>query len=124
MPVPRGGFLHARIRSCSCYVRNMSEKKAVLNVTVAESLAESVRHDAAIHGTTISSVVEAALAEYIRREKIRADGLAAGQEEYEETGYYPTPEAEAAAAAKVAEEIRLIAEARVRNAARRTAGAA
>jgi predicted transcriptional regulator len=102
----------------------MSEKKAVLNVTVAESLAEAVRHDAAVQGTTISSVVEAALAEHIRREKIRAEGLAAGREEYEEMGYYPTPEEEAAAEAKVSEEFRLIAESRARNAARRTAGAA
>jgi predicted transcriptional regulator len=102
----------------------MAEKKAVLNVTVAESLADAVRHDAAARGTTISSVVEAALAEHIRREQIRADGLAAGQEEYEEMGYYPTPEEEAAAAAKVSEEIRLIVEARARNAERRAAGVA
>jgi predicted transcriptional regulator len=102
----------------------MAEKKAVLNVTVAESLAEAVRHDAAASGTTISSVVEAALAEHIRREKIRADGRAAGQEEYEEMGYYPTPEEEAAAEAKVTEEFRLIAEARARNADRRAAGVA
>ena len=77
----------------------MAEKKAVLNVTVAESLAEAVRHDALVRGTTISSVVEAALAEHIRRELIRADGLAAIQEEYEEMGRYPTPEEEAAAEA-------------------------
>lgn len=124
MPVRRGGFLQAQVESCSCYVRNMAEKKAVLNVTVAESLAEAVRHDAAARGTTISSVVEAALAGYIRRELIRADGLAAIQEEYEEMGYYPTPEEEAAAEAKVSEEIRLIAQARARNAERRAAGAA
>jgi predicted transcriptional regulator len=102
----------------------MAEKKAVLNVTVAESLAEAVRQEAAIQGATISSVVEAALAEHIRRELIRADGLAAGQEEYAEMGYYPTPEEEAAAEAKVSEEIRLIAEARARNAERRAAGVA
>lgn len=102
----------------------MSEKKAVLNVTVAESLAEAVRHDAAAQGTTISSVVETALAEHIRRELVRKDGIEAGREEYEEMGYYPTPEEEAAAAAKVAEEVRLIAESRARNAQRRVAGAA
>jgi hypothetical protein len=112
MPVPRGGFLHARGRLCSCYVRNMAERKAVLNVTVAESLADSVRQEAAIRGTTISSVVEAALAEQIKWFKIRADGLAAGEEEYEEMGYRPTPEEEAAARAQVDEEIRLIREAR------------
>jgi predicted transcriptional regulator len=102
----------------------MAEKKAVLNVTVAESLADAVRHDAAAQGTTISSVVEAALAEHIRRELVRRDGIEAGREEYEEMGYYPTPEEEAAAAAKVAEEIRLIVESRARNAQRRASGAA
>jgi predicted transcriptional regulator len=102
----------------------MAEKKAVLNVTVAESLADAVRHDAAAQGTTISSVVEAALAEHIRRELVRKEGIEAGREEYEETGYYPTPEEEAAAVAKVAEEMRLIAESRARNAQRRAAGAA
>ena len=101
----------------------MSEKKAVLNVTVAESLAEAVRHDAAARGTTISSVVEAALAEQIKWEKIRTDGLAAMNELYEEIGY-PTAEEEAAAEARVQEESRLIAESRAKNAARRAAGAA
>jgi hypothetical protein len=90
----------------------MAEKKAVLNVTVAESLADLVRQEAALQGSTISSVVEAALAEQIKWFKIRADGLAAGQEEYEEMGYRPTPEEEAAARAQVDEEIRLIREAR------------
>lgn len=105
----------------------MAEKKAVLNVTVAESLAEAVRRDALVHGTTISSVVEAALAEHIRRELIRADGLAAIQEEYEEMGRYPTPEEEAAAEAKVREEQRLLAEALAadaQDAARRAAAGA
>ena len=91
MPVPRGGFLHARGLSCSCYVRNMSEKKAVLNVTVAESLAEAVRQDAATQGTTISSVVEAALAE---QHQVRTrSGLTAWprSEEYEEMGYTRLP---------------------------------
>jgi hypothetical protein len=97
----------------------MSEKKAVLNVTVAESLAEAVRQEAAIQGSTISSVVEAALAEQIKWYKIRADGLAAIEEEYEETGHRPTPEEEAAAEAQVQEEIRLIREARAAMAAER-----
>ena len=101
----------------------MSEKKAVLNVTVAESLADAVRHDAAARGTTISSVVEAALAEQIKWEKIRSDGLAAMNELYEEIGH-PTAEEEAAAEARVQEESRLIAESRAKNAARRAAGAA
>jgi hypothetical protein len=96
----------------------MAEKKAVLNVTVAESLAEAVRQEAAIQGTTISSVVEAALAEHIKWFKIRADGLAAIEEDYRENGY-PTPEEEAAAEAQVQEEIRLIAEARAAMAAKR-----
>jgi hypothetical protein len=127
MPVPRGGFLHAGSESCSCYVRNMAEKKAVLNVTVAESLAESVRHEASVQGTTISSVVEAALAEQIKWYKIRADGLAAIEEEYEEMGYRPTPEELAEARAQVDEEMRLLAEARAAMAAereQREAGAA
>jgi hypothetical protein len=118
MPVPRGGFLHARGWSCSCYVRNMSEKKAVLNVTVAESLAESVRQDAATRNVTISSIVEEALAAQIKWYKIRADGLAAMEELYQEIGY-PTAEEEAAAKAQVDEEIRLIREARDAMAAER-----
>jgi hypothetical protein len=126
MPVPRGGFLHARRRSCSCYVRNMAEKKAVLNVTVAESLADAVRQDAAIRNVTISSVVEEALAEQVKWFKIRADGLAAMEELYQEIGY-PTAEEEAAAKAQVDEELRLLAEARAAMAAergQREAGAA
>jgi predicted transcriptional regulator len=105
----------------------MSEKKAVLNVTVAESLADAVRQSAAARGTTISSVVEAALAEQIKWDTIRLDGLAAAREEYEETGHYPTPEELAAAKAQVDEEMRLLAEARAAMAAergQRDAGAA
>jgi predicted transcriptional regulator len=89
----------------------MAEKKSVLNVTVAESLAEAVRQLAAIRGTTISSIVEAALAEQIKWHRIREDGLAAAEEEYAETGY-PTPEERAAARARVEEERRIMAEAR------------
>ena len=104
----------------------MSEKKAVLNVTVAESLADAVRQDAAIRNVTISSVVEEALAEQIKWFKIRADGLAAMEELYQEIGY-PTAEEEAAAKAQVDEEMRLLAEARAAMAAergQREAGAA
>jgi predicted transcriptional regulator len=97
----------------------MAEKKAVLNVTVAESLADAVREEAATQGTTISSVVEAALAEQIKWFKIRSDGLAAIEEEYAETGHYPTPEEMAAAHAQVDEEMRLLAAARAAMAAER-----
>src|ERR1700734_2245601 len=55
----------------SCYIHNMAEKKAVLNVTVDESLAEQVREAAKFEHTTISSVVERAqrqqLAHLLRR---------------------------------------------------------
>jgi hypothetical protein len=99
----------------------MTEKKAVLNVTVAESVAEAVRHEAALRNVTISSVVEAALAEQLKWFKIRADGLAAIDEEYREHGY-PTPEEAAAAKARVDEELRLHADALAEE--RREAGAA
>jgi predicted transcriptional regulator len=104
----------------------MSGKKAVLNVTVDESIAEAVRHEAAVRGITISSVVEAALADQIKWYKIRADGLAAIEEEYRESGY-PTPEEEAEARAAVDEEIRIhreILAAEDADRARRAAGAA
>ena len=104
----------------------MSEKKAVLNVTVPESMAEAVRAAAASRDVTISSVVEAALAEQLKWYKIRADGLAAMDELYQQIGY-PTPEQVAAAEAAVDEEERLIAEmleAERRESAHREAGAA
>jgi len=87
----------------------MSEKKAVLNVTVPESMAVAVREEAATRNVTISSLVEAALAEQLKWYKIRADGLAAMDELYQQIGY-PTPEQAAAAKAAVDEEERLIAE--------------
>lgn len=87
----------------------MSEKKAVLNVTVPESMAVAVREEAATRNVTISSLVEAALAEQLKWYKIRADGLAAMDELYQQIGY-PTPEQVAAATAAVDEEERLIAE--------------
>jgi hypothetical protein len=102
----------------------MAEKKAVLNVTVAESVAEEVRSEAAARGVTISSVVEAALAEQLYWYKIRADGLAAMAELYREIGE-PTPEEAAAAAAWVDEADRQLAEALAaddRDAAERAAG--
>jgi hypothetical protein len=104
----------------------MSEKKAVLNVTVPESMAEAVREEAATRNVTISSVVEAALAEQLKWYKIRADGLAAMDELYQQIGY-PAPEQVAAAAVAVDEEERLIAEmlaAERRESAHREAGGA
>ena len=88
----------------------MSEKKAVLNVTVPESMAEAVRGEAATRNVTISSVVEAALAEQLYWYKLRADGLAA-MEQYHRMYGYPTPEEVAAADAAVDEEVRLLHEA-------------
>jgi hypothetical protein len=104
----------------------MSEKKAVLNVTVPESMAEAVRAEAATRNVTISSVVEAALAEQLYWYKLRADGLAA-MEQYHRMYGYPTPEEVAAADAAVDEELRLLheaLEADARDAAERAARAA
>src|ERR1035438_7126857 len=99
-----------------CYVINMTEKKAVLNVTISESLAADVRRAAKLEHTTISSVVERALARQVSWELKRLDGLAAIEEYYKEHGY-PTEEERAAAKAAVEEEERLIDEARAYNAA-------
>jgi len=85
-------------------------KKAVLNVTIDESLADEVRLAATLANTTISSVVERALAEQLKWERIRSDGLRAIDEYYQEHGY-PTEEEMAEAAAQVDEEHRLIDEA-------------
>jgi hypothetical protein len=104
----------------------MSERKAVLNVTVPESMAEAVREEAATRNVTISSVVEAALAEQLKWYKIRADGLAAMDELYQQIGY-PTAEQVGAAEAAVDEEERLMAEmleAERRESAHREAGVA
>jgi predicted transcriptional regulator len=89
----------------------MAEKKAVLNVTVDESLAEQVRETAKFEHTTISSVVERALRQQLAWELKRIDGIRAIEEYFEEHGY-PTPEEDARAAARVAEEHRLLDEAR------------
>ena len=105
----------------SCYSHNIAEKKAVLNVTVSESVAATVRQIAALEGTTISSVVERALADELRSELIRRDGLAAIDEYYREHGY-PTPAEMAESKARVAEEHRLIDEARAAMAAQRQHG--
>src|SRR5262249_14782237 len=86
-------------------------KKAVLNVTIDEHLAAEARRTAALANTTISSVVERALAEQLKWERIRRDGLRAIDEYYQEHGS-PTEEEMAEAAAQVAEEHRLIDEAR------------
>jgi post-segregation antitoxin (ccd killing protein) len=93
-------------------------RKAVLNVTIDESLADEARLTAALTGTTISSVVEQALAEQLKWERIRRDGLTAIDEYYQEHGY-PTEEEMAEAAAQVEEEHRLIDEARAAREAER-----
>ena len=95
-----------------------ASKKAVLNVTIDEHLAAEARLTAALTNTTISSVVEQALAEQLKWERIRRDGLKAIDEYYQEHGY-PTEEEMAEAEAQVAEEERLIDEARARLAAQR-----
>ena len=69
----------------------MAEKKAVLNVTVDESLAEDVRRAAKLEHTTISSVVERALREQLSWELKRLEGIRAIDAYYQEHGY-PTPE--------------------------------
>ena len=69
----------------------MTEKKAVLNVTVDESLAEEVRRAAKLEHTTISSVVERALREQLSWELKRLEGIRAIDAYYQEHGY-PTPE--------------------------------
>ena len=99
----------------------MPEKKAVLNVTVSESVAAAVRRIAELEGTTISSVVERALADDVRWELKRRESLALIHEYWREHGY-PTPEELAEADAQVEEEHRLIDEARAAMAARQLRG--
>ena len=96
----------------------MAEKKAVLNVTVSESVADTIRMIAQTEGTTISSVVERALAEQVFWDRKRTEGLAAIDAYYQEHGY-PTAEESAAAEAQVAEEHRLMDEALVAMATQR-----
>jgi predicted transcriptional regulator len=95
----------------------MAEKKAVLNVTVSESLAEEVRETAKLENSTISSVVERALRQQLAWELRRLDGIRAIEEYYREHGY-PSPDVVAQAEADVAEEHRLIDEARAAMAVR------
>jgi predicted transcriptional regulator len=95
----------------------MAEKKAVLNVTVSESLAEDVRRTAKQEHTTISSIVERALRQQLAWELKRLDGIRAIDAYFAEHGY-PTPEQDAEIDAQIAGEERLIDEARARMAAR------
>ncbi len=92
----------------------MAEKKAVLNVTVSESLAEDVRRAAKLEHTTISSIVERALREQLAWDLRRLDGIRVIEAYYQEHGY-PTPEVIAQAEVDVAEERRRAAEARAWN---------
>jgi predicted transcriptional regulator len=87
----------------------MAEKKAVLNVTVSESLAEDVRRTAKLEHTTISSVVERALRQQLAWELKRLDGIRAIDAYFAEHGH-PTQEERATARARVAEEHRLMEE--------------
>jgi len=100
----------------------MAEKKAVLNVTVSESVAEDVRRTAKQEHTTISSVVERALRQQLAWELRRLDGIRAIDAYYREHGY-PAPEVMAEAEVRVTEEERLIDEARAYNAAHGVADA-
>jgi hypothetical protein len=86
----------------------MAEKKAVLNMTAAESLAAAARSEAATKSDTVSSVVEQALAAYLDDLQRRADGLAAIEQYYRESGY-PTAEETAAAEAQFDDDMRKIA---------------
>jgi predicted transcriptional regulator len=95
----------------------MAGKKAVLNVTVSESLAEDVRRTAKQEHTTISSVVERALRQQLAWELRRLDGIRAIDAYFAEHGY-PTPEQDAEIDARIAEEHRLIDEARAAMAVR------
>lgn len=95
----------------------------MLNVTVAEHFASAARGLAAAREITISSVVEEALAKYLEQLSRREAGLLAIDGYYREHGY-PTPEEVAAAAARVAEEERLIGEAREQQEADRSGSAA
>lgn len=89
----------------------------MLNVTVDEAVAADVRLAAEENGTTISSVVERALAEYLDWERIRAEGLAAMQELYAMEGY-PSEQDAAAADAWVAEAVKALDESHQRDAER------
>jgi hypothetical protein len=104
-------FYHHHPPLDQCYVHNMAEKKAVLNVTVSGSIAAAVRRMAAREHSTISSVVERALARNLYWELKRREGLAAIDEYYREHGQ-PDPQEVAAAEAWVDELEREFAEVR------------
>jgi post-segregation antitoxin (ccd killing protein) len=101
----------------------MPEKKAVLNVTVDESIAAATREQARELGTTVSSVVEDALKEHVEEYKRRQRGIAAIEAYFDEHGW-PTAEEQAETDAEMAEERRLIAEAEERRQAKRRGSAA
>jgi predicted transcriptional regulator len=94
----------------------MAEKKAVLNVTVSESLADEVRQTAKREHTTISSIVERALRDQLAWELKRLAGIRAIEAYYREHGY-PTPEQDAEIDVQLTEEHRLAEEARAWNTA-------
>jgi post-segregation antitoxin (ccd killing protein) len=96
----------------------MTEKKRVLNVTVGESIAKDVRTVAADRGVTISSVVEDALREHLKWERIRSEGIAAVTQYFDDHGW-PTPAEEAESKAWVEEAERLLTDAHARAEARR-----
>jgi post-segregation antitoxin (ccd killing protein) len=100
-----------------------TEKKAVLNVTVAESIAAATREQARELGTTVSGVVEEALAEQLKWFRRRQEGIAAIDAYFDQHGW-PTAEEQAAIDARLAEEERLIAEANERRQAKRREPAA
>jgi post-segregation antitoxin (ccd killing protein) len=100
-----------------------TEKKAVLNVTVAESIAAATREQARQLGTTVSSVVEEALADQLKWYKRRQEAIAEIDAYFDEHGW-PTAEEQAATDAQLAEDRRLIAEADERRQAKRRGSAA
>jgi predicted transcriptional regulator len=94
--------------------RGKGERKAVLNVTVSESVADQVRQLAALENSTISSVVERALSDQLDWEIKRLKGIAAIEAYFREHGY-PSAEEIAEADAWVETIQRLLAEAREAN---------
>ncbi len=101
----------------------MTEKKAVLNVTVDESIAAATREHARQLDITVSSVVEDALKVHIEEFKRRQRGIAAIEAYFDEHGW-PTAKEQAEIDAEMAEERRLIAEAEERRQAKRRGSAA
>jgi hypothetical protein len=89
----------------------MAERKAVLNDTVAETVAAAARAEAAAQHATVSSVVERALAAHLDALQRRAQGIAAIDDYYRDFGF-PSESAVAEGEALAAEDQRLIEEAR------------